>query len=104
MTIQVTDQTFLKETSSGKVLVDFWAPWCGPCRMLSPVLEDLSSEFAGKIKIVKLNVDENPLTANDFNVMSIPTMIYFEDGEPLEKIVGFQPKPVLAEYLNRKLK
>ena len=95
MTIKVTDANFNEEIKEGKTLVDFWAPWCGPCRMLGPVIEDLAKEFEGKIKIAKLNVDENPVTANRFGVMSIPTMIFFENGEPGEQIVGFHPMPVL---------
>ncbi|HEY8435606.1 MAG TPA: thioredoxin [Haloplasmataceae bacterium] len=104
MAVHVTDATFEEEIKVGKTLVDFWAPWCGPCRMLGPVIEELAQEFEGKIKIAKLNVDENPITASRFGVMSIPTMIYFEDGKPIEQIVGFYPKPVLKEYLESKLK
>jgi thioredoxin 1 len=95
----VTDQTFQEETGSGVVLTDFWAPWCGPCKMIAPVLEELDSEVGDKVKIVKLDVDENQETASKFGVMSIPTLLVFKDGEVVDKVVGFQPKEALAELL-----
>lgn len=95
----VTDQTFAAETSSGLVLADFWAPWCGPCKMIAPVLEELDTEMGDKLKIVKLDVDENQETAAKFGVMSIPTLLVFKDGEVVDKVVGFQPKEALAERL-----
>ncbi len=96
-----TDQTFSNETDSGLVLVDFWAPWCGPCKMIAPVLEDLDSEIGDKLKIVKVDVDENQETAAKFGVMSIPTLIVLKDGEVVDKVVGFQPKEALAERLEK---
>lgn len=96
-----TDQNFSTETGSGIVLVDFWAPWCGPCKMIAPVLEELDSEMGDKVKIVKLDVDENPQTAANFGVMSIPTLLVFKDGEAVDKVVGFQPKDALASVLQR---
>lgn len=95
-----TDQTFSSETSSGLVLVDFWAPWCGPCKMIAPVLEELDSEMGDKVKIVKLDVDDNQETAGKYGVMSIPTLLVLKDGEVVDKVVGFQPKEALAERLN----
>ncbi|RSK28075.1 thioredoxin [Bacillus sp. HMF5848] len=95
----VTDQTFTNETSSGVVLADFWAPWCGPCKMIAPVLEELDSEMGDKVKIVKLDVDENQETAGKYQVMSIPTLLVFKDGEVVDKVVGFQPKEALANVL-----
>ena len=95
----VTDQTFTAETSSGVVLVDFWAPWCGPCKMIAPVLEELDSEIGEKVKIVKLDVDENQETAGKFGVMSIPTLLVLKNGEVVDKVVGFKPKEALAEVL-----
>ncbi|WP_075982504.1 thioredoxin [Bacillus massilinigeriensis] len=95
----VTDQTFDAETSSGLVLVDFWAPWCGPCKMIAPVLEEIDAEMGEKLRIVKLDVDENQETAAKFGVMSIPTLLVFKDGEVVDKVVGFQPKEALAERL-----
>lgn len=99
--VNVTDQTFTSETSEGVVLVDFWAPWCGPCKMIAPVLEELDAELAGKAKIVKLDVDENQETAGKFGVMSIPTLLVVKDGEVVDQVVGFQPKEALAELLNK---
>ncbi|MBB6100146.1 thioredoxin 1 [Deinobacterium chartae] len=90
--IEITDQTFASEIQKGLTLVDFWAPWCGPCRMIAPVLEELAEEYQGKVRITKLNVDENPETAMKFRVMSIPTLILFRDGQPIDTIVGAHPK------------
>lgn len=99
--VNVTDQNFSEETSSGVVLADFWAPWCGPCKMVAPVLEELDSDMGDNLKIAKLNVDENQGTASDYGVMSIPTLILFKDGEVVDKVVGFQPKEKLAELINK---
>ncbi|PKG25033.1 thioredoxin [Niallia nealsonii] len=96
-----TDQTFETETGSGVVLVDFWAPWCGPCKMIAPVLEELDAELGDKAKIVKVDVDENQGSASKFGVMSIPTLLVFKDGEVVDKVVGFQPKEALAELLGK---
>ncbi|MBM0067166.1 thioredoxin [Alkalicoccobacillus gibsonii] len=101
--VNVTDQTFSSETSSGVVLADFWAPWCGPCKMIAPVLEELDSEMGDKIKIAKLDVDENQETAGKYSVMSIPTLLVFKDGEVVDQVVGFQPKEALAELVNKHL-
>ncbi|MFT4415090.1 thioredoxin [Fredinandcohnia humi] len=96
----VTDQNFNTETSEGLVLADFWAPWCGPCKMIAPVLEELDSEIGDKVKIVKLDVDDNQETAAKFGVMSIPTLLIFKDGEVVDKVVGYQPKEALADRLS----
>jgi thioredoxin 2 len=99
-----TDVSFRKEIeTSTPVLVDFWAEWCSPCRMVGPVLEDLAREKAGQIKVVKLNVDQNPATAGQFNIQSIPTMILFKDGQPVETLVGAMPKAALLEKLGAHL-
>ncbi len=98
--VDVTDQNFSDEVKSGPVLVDFWAPWCGPCKMIAPVLEELDNEIGDKLKIAKLNVDNNPETAGRFGVMSIPTLMVFKDGEMVSKMVGFQPKEQLREWLD----
>ncbi|WP_342543302.1 thioredoxin [Paenisporosarcina sp. FSL H8-0542] len=96
-----TDQSFSSEISDGLVLVDFWAPWCGPCKMIAPVLEELDAEMSGKVKIVKVDVDENQETASNFGIMSIPTLVLFKDGQPVDKVVGFNPKEALVELVNK---
>ena len=104
-TVKATDHTFADLISGDKpVLVDFWAEWCGPCRMVAPFLEEIAAEYAQKITVAKLNVDENPQTAMQFDVMSIPTLIVFRNGRPTHtRIVGARPKSALvaelAEYL-----
>ncbi len=102
--VNVTDAGFAAEVEQGgTVLVDFWAPWCGPCKMIAPVLEELDQEMGDQVKIAKLNVDDNPETASRFGVMSIPTLIVFKNGEPVDKVVGFQPKDALKSLLERHL-
>lgn len=96
-----SDQTFATETGTGVVLADFWAPWCGPCKMIAPVLEELDTEMGDKVKIVKIDVDENQETAGKFGVMSIPTLLVLKDGEVVDKVVGFQPKEALADLLSK---
>ncbi|UUZ84059.1 thioredoxin [Paenibacillus sp. P26] len=100
--VNVSDQSFSSEVEgSGTVLVDFWAPWCGPCKMIAPVLEELDKELADSVKIAKVNVDDNPESASRFGVMSIPTLIVFKDGQPVDKVVGFQSKDALKNVLSR---
>jgi len=99
--VDVTDQNFTQETAEGLVLVDFWAPWCGPCKMIAPVLEELDGELGDKVKIAKLNVDDNQETAGKYGVMSIPTLLLMKDGNVVDQVVGFQPKEALAELVNK---
>ncbi|HFT7729237.1 TPA: thioredoxin [Staphylococcus aureus] len=101
--VKVTDADFDSKVEPGVQLVDFWATWCGPCKMIAPVLEELAADYEGKADILKLDVDENPSTAAKYEVMSIPTLIIFKDGQPVDKVVGFQPKENLAEVLDKHL-
>ena len=104
-TVDVTDATFRDDVlSSDKVvLVDFWAEWCGPCKMVAPVLDEIAGENKDKLTVAKLDIDANPATARDYHVMSIPTMIVFQGGRPVKQIVGAKPKAALlndlADYL-----
>jgi thioredoxin 1 len=99
--INLTESNFREEVlnATGVVLADFWAPWCGPCRMVGPVLEEIAREKGEKVKVVKVNVDENPGLASNYSVMSIPTMIIFKDGQVMEQFVGALPKPVIESKL-----
>ena len=100
-TVTVTDKSFAADVLNSEklVLVDFWAAWCGPCRMVAPVLEEIAAEHPETITIAKLDIDENPATARDYQVMSIPTMILFKGGEPVKQIVGAKPKAALLQDL-----
>jgi thioredoxin 2 len=99
--VDITDGSFKKEVleSSVPVIVDCWAPWCGPCRMVAPTLDQLASEYAGRVRIAKLNVDENPLTASQFDTRSIPTLLFFKNGALVNRMVGAQPKSAIEQYL-----
>lgn len=103
--IVLSDATFQKdvETGTGVVLVDFWATWCGPCKMIAPIVEQIASENEGKITVGKLDVDANGQTAMKYGVMSIPTLILFKDGQPVERLVGYQPKERLMSKIKQHL-
>ena len=101
--MELNDSNFKGEIESGLTLVDFWAPWCGPCRMIAPVVEEIASQYEGKVKVGKVNVDDNQQTAMQFRVMSIPTLILFKDGQPVEGVVGAQPKRAFEALLDKHL-
>jgi thioredoxin 1 len=101
----VTDATFKDEVLDSElpVLVDFWAPWCGPCRMVAPVVDEISQQYAGRIKVVKMNTDENPEVASTYGIRSIPTLMIFKGGSRVDMVVGAVPKTTLATTLERHL-
>ena len=99
----ITDAEFPATVAQGVSLVDFWAPWCGPCKMIAPILDELAGEMQGKARIVKINVDDNPDVAGQFGIMSITTLMLFKDGKLVDKLVGGQPKPQLKAFIERAL-
>ncbi|MGU3471579.1 thioredoxin [Paenibacillus sp. D51F] len=103
MAVALTKENFNESVQSGVALVDFWAPWCGPCKMQLPIVEELSTELAGTATIAKINVDEQPELASQFGVMSIPTLILFKDGQPVDKMVGVQSKDALKNKIQGQL-
>jgi thioredoxin 1 len=102
---QVIDSTFEEEVLNQKqlVLVDFWAPWCGPCRMVAPVVDDVANEYEGSVKVVKINTDENPSTATEYGIRSIPTLMIFKNGQRVDTVIGAVPKSTLSSTLNKYL-
>jgi thioredoxin 1 len=100
-TLTFTDADFKAQTGEGLVLVDFWAPWCGPCRMVGPIIDEIARDYAGKVRVGKLNVDDNQQTAMTYRVMSIPTVILFKDGQPVESIVGAMPRGAYQQRLDK---
>lgn len=104
-TTTINDTTFTTEVleSQQPVLVDFWAPWCGPCRMVGPIVEDIASDYQDQVKVVKFNVDDSSEIASQYGIRSIPTLIVFKEGQPVETLVGASPKAVLVEALDKHL-
>lgn len=102
MALDISDQNFEQEVlkSETPVLVDFWASWCTPCRMLGPIIDEISEEYKEKIKVVKMNVDENGQTPQSFGIMSIPTVLIFKDGNPVKHLVGAQPKDAITNAID----
>lgn len=102
---QVTDSTFNQEVleSNVPVLVDFWAPWCGPCRMVAPVVDEIAEQYSGQVKVVKVNTDDNPSVASKYGIRSIPTLMIFKGGQRVDMVVGAVPKTTLANTLEKYL-
>ncbi|MDB5413124.1 MAG: thioredoxin TrxA [Rubritepida sp.] len=105
LTKAVSDDSFKQDVleAKGAVLVDFWAEWCGPCRMVAPILDEIAKEYEGKLTIAKVNIDDNPMTPNNYSVRGIPTMILFQDGKPVDTKVGAMPRSQMKDWIASKL-
>lgn len=103
MVLELNESNFSTEINDGIVIVDFWAPWCGPCRKLVPVLEEVAKELEGRVKVCKLNTDDSPKLAQDFAISAIPSVILFKDGAPIERMVGLTPKSTIISNVEKHL-
>ncbi len=103
--VDVTDDNFrqIVEKAANPVLVDFWAPWCGPCRAVGPIVEELANDYEGRVDFVKVNVDENPKIASQFSIQSIPTLLIFKGGRPMDQVVGMTPKEELQKRIDAQI-
>jgi thioredoxin 1 len=101
--VSINNDNFQNEVIDSKipVLIDFWAPWCGPCKMISPTIDELAKEYDGKVKVCKINTDENMDLSSKYQVTSIPCLLFFKDGKPVEKIIGFKSKNDIASVINK---
>ena len=101
--VDIADASFETEVLKSEipVLVDFWAPWCGPCRVVAPVVQEIAEQYAGKVKVVKMNTDENPQTASQYGIRSIPTLMFFKDGQKVDQLVGAVPKSTVSITLEK---
>lgn len=102
-TVKITKENFESELASGYTLVDFWAEWCTPCKMLNPIIDEIADEMSGKVKVASLDVDANPELSQEFGVRSIPTIILFKDGQPVDRSIGAVPKEELVGFINRNI-
>ena len=103
MVLELNDNNLTEEIKNGTVIVDFWAPWCGPCRKLGPVLEEVANELEGKVKVFKLNTDDNIKSAQDYAISALPSVIIFKEGEPVERMVGLMPKSTIISNIEKHL-
>lgn len=103
--LTLEDRDFYETVKKQKhMVVDFWAPWCGPCRMVSPIVDELAAEYSGKVSFGRLNVDDNPMVSGEFSIQSIPTLLFFRDGQPVDGVIGYMPKEVLKARIEKFLR